>query len=97
MTDRPAKALFPNPFYVLLLLASVLFVATTFGYLVSPSFRPPDGPNGATPSPAAWLDRNGPLALGCEVAAMILSGLLAMATDRWFPAGPVRNDRSPRS
>ena len=97
MTDRPAKALFPNPFYVLLLLASVLFVATTFGYLVSPSFRPPAGRDGAAPSLAAWLDRNGPLALGCEVAAMILSGLLAMATDRWFPAEPGRNDPSSRT
>ncbi len=85
MTDRPRKRLFPNPFYVLLLAASTLFVLTALGYLISPTVQEQAGPGRAL---AAWLDRRGPLALGSEVAVMIASGLLAMATDRWFPARP---------
>ena len=89
MTDRSRKKLFPNPFYVLLLAASTLFVLTALGYLISPTVQEQAGPRrGQGPALAAWLDRRGPLALGVEVALMIASGLLAMATDRWFPARP---------
>ncbi len=94
MTDRPGKKLFPNPFYVLLLVASVLFVVTVFAYLAGPTVRQQaaaDAAHGGGPSGLAdWLDRRGPLALGVEVSFMIVTGLLAMATDRWFPSRPAR-------
>jgi hypothetical protein len=99
MTQRPEKKLFPNPFYVLLLLASTLFVLTVMGYLVSPIFRdqavvgrPNAGPGSM--SPAEWFDRHGPTALGAEIAVMIVSGLLAVVSDRWFPSRPAR-ERTP--
>ncbi len=94
MTDPSQKKLFPNPFYVLLLVASTLFVLTTFGYLISPTVQEQAGPKGhheqGTLAVAAWLDRRGPLALAIEVVSMIVFGLLAMATDRWFPSKPDR-------
>lgn len=98
MTDRPGKRLFPNPFYVLLLMASVLFVVTTFAYLVGPAVRQhaaADKAHAGGPTPFAdWLDRRGPLALGVEVGLMMVSGFLAMATDRWFPSRPDRKGHS---
>ncbi len=100
MTDQPptrARRLFPNPFYVILLIASTLFTLTVLAYLVSPSWssaradRPRPGPTeqGVLPSLAlvAWLDRNGPLALSIEFGVMFVSGILAMATDRFFSGG----------
>jgi hypothetical protein len=90
------KRLFPNPFYVLLLAASVLFVLTTFGYLVAPLVHVQAGAAGADArGPAAWLDRNAPTALGAEFAVMLAAGLLAMATDRWFPAKPAPTRKDP--
>lgn len=83
---RPPKRLLPNPFYVLVLAASTLFVVTTFGYLVSPYV--PRGGSNASGRAAEWLDRRGPLALGVEVVVMIAAGGLAMATDRKFPERP---------
>jgi hypothetical protein len=89
MSDRPRKKLFPNPFYVLLLLSSTLFVTTTLAYLVVPGvLSEPSGPVQVSASAVSflkWFDRNVPLALTVEVALMILFGLLAMLTDRWFP------------
>jgi hypothetical protein len=98
--QSPAKRLFPNPFYVLLLLASTLFVATSLAYLVAPMARERAEraamPGAGAPSPAAdWLDRRGPLALGVEFAVMLAAGLLAMATDRWFPEKPARPKAQP--
>jgi hypothetical protein len=87
----------PNPFYILLLVASTLFVVTALGYTVSPYVldRPSGRPAGeGSEALARWLDRRGPLALGVECVAMVLTGILAMATDPWFsgaarsPAGP---------
>lgn len=92
MADRPRKALFPNPFYLLLITASTVFVLTALGYLVSPNVqqqaahRPGAGP--ASLALADWLDRNAPTALAVEFAVMLVAGLLAMATDRWFPSRP---------
>ena len=103
MTERSAKKLFPNPFYVLLLLASTLFVFTALGYLVSPTvlgLAEPGGGRQVSPGSmalAAWLDRHGPLALGIEFVLMLVSGLLAMATDRWFPVRPSRKGTTPAS
>jgi hypothetical protein len=89
MTQRPR----PNPFYVLLLVASGLFVVTIMAYLVSPLVgEPAAGGAAARPvrGPAAWIDRTAPTALGVEIAVMIATGLLAMATDRWFAPPPQR-------
>jgi hypothetical protein len=88
--ERPAKKLFPNPFYVLLLVASTLFVVTTLGYLVGPTVQEQSGARGTAGGPVKWLDRHGPMALGVEFVVMLASGLLAMATDRWFPDKPSR-------
>jgi len=95
MADRPRKALFPNPFYVLLLVASTVFTVTVFAYLIGPSLeqRALDPSLGGKPGPgslalAAWLDRHGPYVLAAEFAVMLVSGILAMLTDRWFPERP---------
>lgn len=99
MAIRPSKKRFPNPFYVLLLLTSTAFVFTTLGYLVSPTIQrqAANRVNGRGVSPgslaaAAWLDRNAPRALGVEFAVMLGAGVLAMATDRWFPAKAAKNE-----
>jgi hypothetical protein len=83
--ERPGKRLFPNPFYALLLVASTLFVVTALAYLVAPSAR-----RGAV---AVWVERHGARTLGVEVVVMLAAGLLAMATDRWFPETPGRPPR----
>ncbi len=84
------KSAFANPFFVLLLLVSTLFVVTALAYAVSGVLLvPPTGAGGAKPGAgslalAHWLDRRGPRTLGVEIAVMLVSGVLAMATDSWF-------------
>ena len=102
MADRPRKPLFPNPFYVVLLLASTAFAVTALGYLVSPMVaeqgarKGAAGPGDGSRALAAWFDRNGPVALGVEFVIMLLFGLLAMATDHWFPSRPARAGPRPQ-
>lgn len=93
MADRPRKPLFPNPFYVVLMVISTLFVLTALAYVVSPyvganpnGVRQAAKPGQASLALAAWLDRNGPMALGVEFVLMLGFALLAMATDQWFPS-----------
>ena len=87
---RPGKRLFPNPFYLLLIVVSTLFVVTALGYLVAPTVLE-RAVKGARPAGlAGWLDRHGPAALGVEFAVMLAAALLAMATDRWFSEKPAR-------
>jgi hypothetical protein len=86
-TER-RREVFANPFFVVLLGTSVLFVLTVLGYLASWSILDP-GARHAPPTLgsrviAEWLDRNAPLALGVEFIVMLLSGIIAMATDHWF-------------
>jgi hypothetical protein len=89
MTVTPrGREVFANPFFVVLMATSVVFVITVLGYLISASVLEP-GP--ANPPPgagsrvaAAWLDRNAPWVLAVEFAIMLLTGVLAMATDAWF-------------
>jgi hypothetical protein len=96
MADRPPRALFPNPFYVILLVASTVFTVTALAYLIGPSVeqralaRAPAGrPGAGSLALTAWLDRNGPYVLGVEIGVMFVSAILAMLTDRWFPSrGP---------
>ncbi|MGO9470608.1 MAG: hypothetical protein ACLQIB_13260 [Isosphaeraceae bacterium] len=89
MTAQPRKLeVFANPFFVVLLGTSALFVLTVLGYLVSLYVLEPDpnrGPMAArSVAMASWLDRNGPLALAVEFGVMLISGITAMATDHWF-------------
>lgn len=90
------KPPYPNPFYVLVVLAGVAFVVTSLGWLAAPMIqakaRNPGG--GAVPGPgslamAAWFDRWSTTALTIELVVMIAAGGLAMASDRWF-----RGDRT---
>lgn len=96
VAQHPRKPLFPNPFYVVLLLVSTAFVVTALGYFVSPmvaqkALNPvDDGPSPHSLALAAWLDRNGPLVLAIEIGLMFLFALLAMATDHWFSPKPSR-------
>ena len=82
------REILSNPFFVILLSTSALFVLTVMGYLVSPYVLVP-GPVAQQPGPgsiemAEWFDRNGPMTLGVEFVVMLLAGVLAMATDSWF-------------
>lgn len=94
MARRPQT--FTNPFYVLLLVASVAFTVTVFGYLIGPTIQrqvlanPQDGPGPGSRALAVWLDRRGPAALAVELGVMLVAGCSAMATDRWFAAAPGR-------
>ncbi|WZO96045.1 hypothetical protein EP7_003018 [Isosphaeraceae bacterium EP7] len=96
MPPNPRKIIFPNPFYVVLLIASTLFTLTVFAYLIGPSVARQaleKGPGGGGPGPTskavtAWLDRNGPYLLAAEFALMLVSALLAMGFDHRFPEKP---------
>jgi hypothetical protein len=74
-----------NPFYTLLMLASLVFVVTTLGYLVGPFVerRAIEGV-GKRSALVSWFDRRGVAALAVEFAAMCALALLAVATDRHF-------------
>jgi hypothetical protein len=74
-----------NPFYFLLLLASVLFMATALAYAVVPVLEekardageaPPQSPFSRTLQTEGWKW------LLYELAAMIVFGLLSMGLDR---------------
>ncbi len=88
------KRLFPNPFYVALLITSTLFMVVVLAYLVGPMILGMVAEARAAGDQVAgsgalgvtiWLDRQGPLLLAILFVAMLISGVLAMATDRWFP------------
>jgi len=89
MNSKPRKLeVFANPFFVILLLASVLFVLTALGYCVSMYVLQPQPGRGPIAERslafAEWLDRNAPWALAGEFLVMLTSGITAMATDHWF-------------
>ena len=95
MPPDPRKVVFPNPFYIVVLVVGTLFVITCLGYLAGPAAladasRSAAGGRGPTGGPklALWLERRGPLLLGVEFLIMLLAGLLAMATDHWFSDKP---------
>ncbi len=101
---RDRRRAFPNPFYVILLLASVSFVLTAMGYLVSPTVQgqagrgQANGPGPGSLALADWLDRRGPWVLGVEFVAMFASGILAMITEPLFrPRRPTETPRTPPS
>lgn len=81
------NSVFANPFYMGLMVVSTLFVVTVLGYLTAPNVFSNEGPvqRGETSRAfATWLDRRGPLILGIELLVMLVSAVLAMATDDWF-------------
>ena len=87
----------PNPFYVLLMAASTLFVVTAMGYLVGPFVEkqaldnPGAGPGKGSMALAGWFERKGVIALAVEFVAMLVLSLLAMGTDRFFaPPKPIK-------
>lgn len=91
MPPNPSKVVFPNPFYVLLVVVSSIFLITVLAYLIGPYIQQQklDQPN-AGPSPlstimTSWLERHGPLALAAEFGVMLVAALLAMGFDHKFP------------
>lgn len=89
----------PNPFYLILLMASTAFAVTAWIGYVGPLIAqgPAHDPGAGTPGLADWFNRRGNSALAVELAIMIVSGLLAMATDREpsVKAAPGNPDRLP--
>jgi hypothetical protein len=81
---------YANPFFGVLIAASILFTVTALGYLMGPSIIERARSSGAgersarSLAAAEWLDKRGPTALGVEFTLMLASGVLAMATDSWF-------------
>jgi hypothetical protein len=74
-----------NPFYLLLLLASLLFVLTALAYAVVPTLEEKALRAGQAPPASPFRDalrEDGWRWLLYEVAAMLLLGLLSMGLDR---------------
>lgn len=74
-----------NPFYLLLLLASLLFVVTALAYALVPFLEDEAVQAGQTPPPSpfrATLRADGWLWILGEVAALVVLGCLSMALDR---------------
>ena len=74
-----------NPFYLLLLVASVLFVVTALAYAVVPVLEEKAKEAGEFPPPSAVRDalrQDGWKWLLVQVAAMIVFGLMSMGLDR---------------
>ena len=75
-----------NPFYFLLLLASLVFVLTALAYAVVPVLEEKAKEAGEVPPPSPFRDAlraDGWKWLLLEVAAMIVFGLASMGLDRW--------------
>jgi hypothetical protein len=83
---QPAQPHEPrNPFYLLLLVASVLFAVTAVAYAVVPILEEKARDAGQPPPASPWRDalrNDGWQWLLAEVAAMIVFGLLSMGLDR---------------
>jgi hypothetical protein len=75
-----------NPFYVLLLLAGLVFVLTALAYAVVPVLEEKARDMGETPPPSPWRDalrHDGWKWLLYEVAALVVFGLASMGLDRY--------------
>jgi hypothetical protein len=80
--DKPEPR---NPFYLLLLIASLLFVATALGYALIPTLEQRAADAGQRPPPSPFRDalrEDGWQWLLYELAAMVMFGLLSMGLDR---------------
>src|SRR4051794_38829029 len=74
-----------NPFYLLLLLTSLLFVGTALAYAIVPVLVEKARDAGEEPPPSPFrqaLEADGWRWLLVEVAAMIIFGLMSMGLDR---------------
>jgi hypothetical protein len=74
-----------NPFYILLLLVSLLFVMTALAVAVVPVLEKKAAEAGSLPPPSAFRDylrSDGWQLLLYQVAAVVVLGLLSMALDR---------------
>src|SRR5437870_5813309 len=83
MTQLPSEP--RNPFYLLLLVASFIFVLTALAYAVVPTLEEKAKEAGEFPPPSALRDAlrtEGWKWLLVEVAAMVVFGLLSMGLDR---------------
>lgn len=91
MPPNPREVKFPNPFYVVLLVTSTLFVMTALAWLVSPTLRQiseEDRSQGLASrvderslTLGDWIDRNAVALLSAEFGVMLVTGMLAMGTD----------------
>jgi hypothetical protein len=75
-----------NPFYILLLAASLAFVLTALAYAVVPVLEEKALTAGQVPPPSPFRDalrESGWKWLLVELAAMIVFGLASMGLDRW--------------
>jgi hypothetical protein len=94
MKQGRKREIFANPFFVIMMGASVVFVLTVLGYIVSGIVLEPQGaiasmlarrpPGPGSLKAAEWLDRNAPLALAVEFGVMLTSAVVAMVADPWF-------------
>jgi hypothetical protein len=74
-----------NPFYLLLLIAGLVFTITALAYAIIPTLEEKALRAGQAPPPSAFRDAlrtDGWRWLLYEVAAMIVFGLLSMGLDR---------------
>jgi hypothetical protein len=93
-SPRRKREIFANPFFAVLLFASVVFVLTVLAYLVSGrELAGALGSDGSVPPQgdrslalARWFDRNAPFVLAGEFVVMFCAAVLAMLLDPWFSA-----------
>ncbi len=99
MAPEAKKKLFPNPFYLALVVVSTVFVMTALAYWIGPLFEQAriDHPDArVAPTSLAlleWMDRRGPVVLGVEFALMALLAFVAMAADDLFDAKRAKSAR----
>lgn len=75
-----------NPFYLLLLGSSFVFIATALAYAIVPALEEKARDMGQEPPPSPFRDSlrvDGWKWLLVQVAFMVLFGLLSMGLDRW--------------
>ncbi len=75
-----------NPLYFLLLLASLVFVATVLAYAVVPTLEDKAIAAGEVPPPSAWrkaLRQDGWRWVLYELAIIVVLGLASMGLDRY--------------
>lgn len=75
-----------NPFYLLLLIVGLLFVATVLAYAVIPVLEQKAMDAGEMPPPSPFreaLREDGWKWVLAEVGALVVLGLMSMGLDRW--------------
>jgi hypothetical protein len=75
-----------NPFYLLLLLAGLVFIVTILAYMVVPALEQKAMDAGAMPPPSPFrksLREDGWKWVLGEVGAIVVLGLASMGLDRW--------------